>query len=305
MQNYFIKEKLDLFWWFVNERQSIWNKRFIEKLPYPWTSDKVLKEEHFTNVYRELDPGTLYVVKSILELNKPKPDKIFNNMIYRLIGREETFDFIGFQDLVSFNPKIFQSKLKDFRSSGKNVFTGAYLVSGYSNMGSKDKIENITKLFIKIHNNFDLFYNNIENSKTSEQVYTVIKSQDGFGNFLAYQVLVDLLYPLKCYQNKPLLPYSHNDWAIAGPGARKGIKLIIDGAVKISDLDVMKWLRSNQKNEFKRLDLKFPYLIKNKEKMEISLANIQNCLCEFYKYVKIKEGFGRGRRKFKTPFLVP
>jgi hypothetical protein len=292
-----IKEKLDLFWWFVNERQSIWNKRFIERLPYPWTSDKVLKEEHFTNVYRELDPGTVYVVKNILELNKPKPDKIFNNMIYRLIGREETFDSLGFQDLDSFNPDLFQSKLKDFRSSGKNIFTGAYLVSGYSSMGSKDKIENVTRLFIKMHDNFDLFYKEVENSKTSEQVYTAIKSQDGFGNFLSYQVLVDLLYPLKCYKNKPLLPFSHDDWAVAGPGAKKGIELITN--TKLSDLEVMRWLHKNQDKEFERLNLKFPYLINEKGKIiEVSLSNIQNCLCEFYKYVKIKEGFGRGRRKF-------
>ncbi|HEU5441542.1 MAG TPA: hypothetical protein VFU88_19820, partial [Ktedonobacterales bacterium] len=31
---------------------------------------------------------------------------------------------------------------------------------------------------------------------------------------------------------------------------------------------------------------------------ELSLANIQNCLCEFHKFVKIGEGTGRGRRKF-------
>lgn len=295
----FRNDRLNIFWWFICERQKIWHKRFVERAKPPWTKDLTMQKERFTNVYRELDPGTQYAIKNILESNAPKQDKIFNIMIYRLIGRSETHSAIGFQKLATFNYKNFERRLKEIRRKGIPVFTAAYTVSGYSKMGSKDKIENVSKIFENLQKNFEMFYAQIESSSNLQEVYDAIRSQSGFGNFLAYQVLVDLLYPLKIYGNKPLIPFSSDDWAVAGPGARKGIILLIRKESNASQLDVMRWLRDNQISEFKRLNLKFPFLKnENGENILISLANIQNCLCEFYKLFKIKNQLGRGKRKF-------
>ena len=107
------------------------------------------------------------------------------------------------------------------------------------------------------------------------------------------------MYPLKVYDNKSLLPYSHDDWAVAGPGAKRGISIISKEGKGLEDVDIMNWLRSNQHGEFRRLGLDFKYLTdEHGKQIDLSLANIQNCLCEFHKYIKIKEGKGRGRRKF-------
>ncbi len=297
---YFEVDRLNLFWWFIYERQSIWSRRFLDRLPPPWTEDNVMREERFTNVYRELDPGTQYVINEILETKAPKPDKIFNTMLYRLIGRSETHAALGFQRLATFDPEYLEHSLKGLRElKGIPVFTAAYMVSGYTLMGSRDKVENVARLFALLHSNFNKFYNCILSCSSSADVYDVIRSASGFGNFLAYQVLVDLLYPLKVYEWASLLPYSHDDWASAGPGAQRGITILLKEGMKADHLDVMRWLHFNQKVEFNRLDLKFPWRIDQDDKnVEISLANIQNCLCEFHKYVKISEGTGRGRRKF-------
>jgi len=292
----FQSERLYLFWWFVCERQKIWHKRFVEKTKPPWSEDPIMQKERFTNVYRELDPGTQYAIKNILEIDALKADKIFNIMIYRLIGKFETHAAVGFQRLSNFDGKIFAKKLKTIREKGIPIFTSAYTVSGYSKMGSKDKVENVARIFDKLHRNFHNFYRQIENCKSAEEVYNLICSQTGFGNFLSYQILVDLIYPLKF--SKPLLPFSHDEWASAGPGAKNGIKLLTKGTVD-SELEIMEWLRDNQESEFKRLGLNFPYLKdENGKEIKISLANIQNCLCEFYKYFKIKNNLGRGKRKF-------
>lgn len=293
-------EKLDLFWWFIHERQTIWYKRYVQKSKYPWTKDLVMQKERFTNVYRELDPGTQYAIKNILEINAQKSDKVFNIMIYRLIGKSETHAAIGFQKLKEFDPKLLETRLKHIRDvEKKKVFTAAYMVGGYSKMGSRDKIENIVRLFTSLQEDFNNFYKRIDSCKSSEEVYNVIRSVYGFGNFLAYQVLVDLLYSLKVYDYKPLLPYSHNDWSSAGPGAKLGISILIKSQVKTNNLEIMRWLHQNQDKEFKRLNLEFEYLKDQKgNKIGLSLANMQNCLCEFHKYVKINNGTGRGRRKF-------
>lgn len=299
MYTYFCSERLDLFWQFICERQSIWHRRFVQKLPPPWTNDPILRSERFTNIYRELDPGTQYVIKEILEKQAMKPDKIFNTMLYRLIGRADTHAQVGFQWLDTFNPEQLKSDLVRLRESGVPPFTAAYMVSAYINMGSRDKIENVVRLFTLLYQDMDRFYACIEASSSAAEVYEVLRSAHGFGNFLAYQVLVDLLYPLKIYEGAPLLPYSHDDWSSPGPGARRGIAMLLREDVRIDFLEVMRWLHCNQRTEFNRLGLDFPFLTNELgEAQDISLANIQNCLCEFHKYVKISEGTGRGRRKF-------
>lgn len=294
----FNQSRLDEFWNFITERQKIWYSRFVRKKLPPWTNDKVLCQNHFTNVYRELDPGTKYAIEHILELRKSKKDRIFNIMIYRLIGKEETHRYIGFQYVKKFDSTIFVNNLNEIKKQGMHPFTSAYMVSAYNSMGSKNKITNISRIFTLLKQNIDGFYYKLITAPSMEKAYKIISGQPGYGNFLSYQILVDLTYPLKTEGGIGLIDLPAGDWASAGPGARNGIKILLKTPF-VSDLTVMKWLRDMQREEFRRLMLAFPFW-KNEynPKGDISLSNIQNCLCEYYKYVKIKEGWGRGRRRF-------
>ena len=143
-------------------------------------------------------------------------------------------------------------------------------------MGSRDKVKNIARLFGKLHGIFDELYLSIERAKTSCEVYGLLKSVYGFGNFLAYQVLVDLSYPLKCYKNQPLLPFSQNDWASAGPGAQRGIMMLLRPDHRANHLDVMRWLQMNQREEFDRLKLGFEFI-----RNPIALESLQTIATSF------------------------
>ncbi|ELZ88253.1 hypothetical protein C453_01715 [Haloferax elongans ATCC BAA-1513] len=295
------EESLDLFWQFIGERQKVWYRRVVEGRPAPWTGDEILQEYRFTNVYRELDPGTQYVIQDILEEDASRRDKIFNVMIYRLIGRLETHEYLGFQSLDSFDAAEFEEQLKHRRDElGETVFTGAYMVSGYNQMGSSDKVENVAALFEEITDETTSF-DNILSTRSMKGAYDLIRSQPGFGNFLSYQVIVDLLYPVDYYDGGSVLPFSPDDWSSPGPGAQKGLNQLVTEFNGFTRLDVMRWLRQNQQKEFDRLDLEFPYLeTEDGGRLELSLANIQNCLCEFYKYHKILHSNGRARRCFRN-----
>ncbi|MFH1650447.1 MAG: nucleotide kinase domain-containing protein [Candidatus Woesearchaeota archaeon] len=294
------RESLDLFWRFIAERQAIWHLRFILKQKWPWTEDAVLRDNRFTNIYRELDPGTQYALNDILETDFPAKYKTFNIMLYRLIGKKETHKSLGFQRLESFSSSALSSGLKRVRESGEKPFTAAYLVAGYAQYGGKDKCENVANLFKIIHDDFDSIWKKLSSAQSMQEAYKIILNVPGFGNFLSFQVLVDLTYPLNCLNDKPLLNLDQNEWAAAGPGAKRGI-LLLDENAKISDeLRIMKWLQKNQKNEFSRLGIDFKYWTQNGKPIPISLPNIQNCLCEFHKYVKIKNNTGRARRKYHS-----
>jgi 5-hmdU DNA kinase-like protein len=293
---------LELFWTFVRERQLVWHRRHVECLPPPWTEDETLRTQRFTNIYRELDPGTQYVIHHVLNLDEPAPDRIFNVMMYRLIGRAETHAALGFQRLDTFSPEHMSQTLAHIRDvESKPPFTAAYMVSAYTNMGSRDKITNVTRLFTRLRDNFSQLYTRIEQASSLEQIHLALSKEQGFGNFLAYQTLVDLLYPLPMYGGRPLLPFSHDDWASAGPGAQRGVRLLLLPGARAEYLDIMRWLRVHQRAEFQRLGLDFPFLqAANGSEIEISLANIQNCLCEYHKYVKIRAGTGRARRRYNA-----
>lgn len=294
-------DAVDLFWEFIAERQQVWYRRVVKERPSPWTDDDILQEYRFTNVYRELDPGTQYVIQNILEVDAPRQDKIFNVMQYRLIGRLETHDYLGFQSLDKFDAREFETQLKRRRDNlGEAVFTGAYMVSGYNQMGSSDKVENVAALFEEITSDPEIF-DQVLAAESLEDAYDLIRSQPGFGNFLSYQVLVDLLYPVHYYDGNAVLPFSSDDWSSPGPGARKGLKQLIIEFNGFNRLAVMRWLRQYQQQEFDRLNLDFPYLeTEGGDRLELSLANIQNCLCEFYKYYKILHSNGRARRCFRN-----
>ena len=296
----FVPEQIDIFWQFIYKRQMIWEKRVKEGLSPPWTDDPILQKARFTNVYRELDPGTQYLREHILEAEAPDRDKIFNVMIYRLIGRKSTYQALGFQNLVQFDREEFVRRMKHIRTVGKGpVFSSAYIVSGYGGMGSHDKIENIGNLFDRLRSKFEELYSRILEARTAERVYQELRKMYGFGIFLAFQILVDLTYPIRRRNESSIVPFSNDEWAIAGPGARRGIYMLIREGTKVNELDLMQWLRANQRQEFLRLGIDFPYLENHEgSRIEISLSNIENCLCEFHKYEKIRQANGRGRRRF-------
>lgn len=293
-------DRLDRFFRFVRERQRVWHRRVVLGEDPPWTDDEVLRRHRFTNVYRVLDPGTQYALGEILGRAEPAPDRLFNLTCYRLIGRQETHAAVGFLRLDGFDADEFEIGLRSRRDRGVPVFTGAYLVAGYSGMGGSDKVENVARLFGEVADRFDGLYAEVEDASGPEAVYRAVRSLPGFGNFLAYQVLVDLLYPLPTHDGEAFLPFSPNEWAAAGPGAKRGLDVLLADDADRSDLDAMRWLWRNQAAAFDRLGVAFPWLRgADGKRIELSLADVQNCCCEFFKYEKVRTGSGRTRRRFR------
>lgn len=289
-------EELDRFWNFIAERQAIWHRRFVEASPQPWTKDLILQKNKFTNIYRELDPGTRYAMTQILEKEAPRPDRVFNIMMYRLMCSIPTYGGFGFHLLSEFEEHKFNNHLWSIYDSGEPVFGNAYLISPYSSMGSDLKYENVSRLFGQIHQDFEGFFRRLDSAPTMEKAFNVIHGMYGFGPFLAYQVLVDLLYPLQVEGGKGILPFSHNDWARLGPGAMRGFARLSSSQERLKGL---KWLRRSQREEFDRLGIRFPFLLDdNGNRIELTLANLQNCLCEFHKYRSIQDGTGKAQRLF-------
>ncbi len=289
------EENLRMFYWFVTERQEIWYRRNILKLPREeWTNDEILKKYKFTNVYRILDPGTYYLFDHIFNKGSKK-EQFFNVFVYRLFNRTETFGFIGFQTIDEYDKGKLLEKLTMMKNKGMKIFTSAFIVTGQKFAGSPYKYVNIVEVIDHVFRNLDDLYDEVTHADSMQECFEVISSVPGIGDFLGYQILLDLTY------NK-IVPFSEDgDWAVAGNGCKRGLRFIWPDLKAKDELDAMIFLRDNQFKYFEEFGLDFKFLHyywKDYPIKRISLSNIENCCCEFSKYMKAKTGQGRPRVRF-------
>ncbi len=297
------QNNLDMFFVFANERHNIWHRRFIEKLPREqWTDDPILKVTKYTNDYRELDRGTLYWLQNIGEpFQRQELDfktMLWRTIIYRLCNRIETFEEVGFPEHVNYDVEnlnnSYYQKLAIIADRGDPVLTSAHLScptpSGYT------KSEGLMFAIRSLYNNLDNLIINIKEAKTLKQVFEELKIVHCVGNFIAYEVLCDLMY----YQ---AIPFKEDDWANVGPGAYQGIRLIYPssavGKQKSKNTYArMQQLRDEQHQHFERLGIKFKFYEKF-TKGHLSLRSLEHLLCEFSKFWLQKHGLGKVRMILK------
>ena len=296
------QENVDLFYQLITERQNIWYKRFVLKQNPPWTQDKILQQYKFTNVYRILDPGTQMLFTDIFNQKTSDVDKLFNCFIYRIFNKIDTYRLNGFVKLEDFQIEDFLQRIKDFRAEGNTIFTSAFMVTGSIHLDTHDKVEKYCRVIQDIQRKLPLVYDVIKEKNLSmEDCHrTWSNNFDGIGKFLSYQIMLDAMYDR-------ILPYSENDWSFAFLGCARGLKYIfpnLDMNDDVKCLEAMRWLHEHQKEYLEPLNFKSlgAYELANGyvyDGTTISLSNIENCLCEFSKYMKTKLGEGRPRVLYK------
>jgi hypothetical protein len=292
VEEYFDSELLELYWRFIAERQAVYFRRGILGAPRSeWTDDPIIRTEFITNMYRELDPGTAYVLSDILTLPKPE-DRVFHVLMYRLMGSQADTHrrlIAATPTAKSFTTDKYLAALEGIEK-GK-LFGDAYRVAGYEKHGGATKAENVGIMFADIAKSIPSIYKDLKAATHAREAYEVIKSIEGFGEFLAHQVTVDLLYA-EPTTGDAVLPFGDDSWAFPGPGARNGIWTMLRPGIKPrSLLIVMEWLRDHQQEYFNQHGLEFPTLLNADGSQKwLSVCNIQSTLCEFYKYVRLWDG---------------
>ena len=297
-----VPENLEIFFRFLYERQSIWYNRFVLKLPRDeWTDDPYLTKSKYTNVYRELDRGTIWWFKyiaSILRVRKDfkkedrKKEVIWKTCVYRLLNKVETFDRIGVPTLNMFRQEDVRHRwfglIKSLLDADVKVWTSA-TITLQSNLKAT-RLENYQRILGRLLDNIDELANDIIATNSIEQVYKYLLKQYGIGPFTAYEIATDLAY-LKPFK------LDINEWANAGPGCKPGIKLIFPWASTNEEyLYCMKTLRDMQNRFFRKYKLDFMSIAYREE--FLNLRNIEHSLCEFRKYYSESKGIGRPRIKF-------
>jgi hypothetical protein len=302
-----IQEHLNEFYQFMFERHSIWVRRFIKKEPPPWTKDPILRDLKFTNIYRELDRGTMWynehIAKNYLAVRKPVPHEgdvglvgaemvlIWQTILYRLVNRVETFEAVGVPTLNNYDGEKFKAKLVALEDQGKSVFTSAHLTLPTKIIGGR-KIDKYIEVLDYVHEMIAELHQMIILCTTMKDLHEKLQIIPCVGPFIAYEVCTDLAMV-------GLTPFDEDQWANPGPGCKKGIRIIFPDPAYISLEGAIKKLRVEQEMHFKRLGLNFPYLTVNGKVKPLTLRAVEHSLCEYYKYWTVKRKAGKARMIFR------
>src|ERR1700747_1279568 len=86
-------DNVEKFFNFINERHNIFLSRF-DNYEQIYSFDPYITQFHYTNVYRELDRGTVWYIMNIAKRGHDGMGKFFDSLIYRIFNKIETYEAI-------------------------------------------------------------------------------------------------------------------------------------------------------------------------------------------------------------------
>lgn len=274
-------EVYDLYWKFAAERQTIFEKRQAG-VPAPWTHDPVLLAYKFCNVFRAADRVSQYLIRDVIYTDQQRTpaDAIFQIIAFRMFSRESTWD--GLIKLLGHAPVLndlasgdFERALSELKKTQSPIYTNAFILCATNAYGQGTKHLNHVELFKDMFFSHDIAHD-IVRAPSLEAVFTLLKAYPLIGNFMAYQIAIDLNY-------SEYVDFSENDFTKAGPGALRGIeKCFVDLGDYTPEQTIM-WMVAQQDSEFERLGLKFHGLYGRK----LHAIDIQGLFCETDKYARV------------------
>ncbi len=276
------EEALNNFWYWIRQREQI----RILKEKYPngieggYSHDPIFNTYHFCNVRREDDRGTKEIREVVLHYFPMEEDDVATisclptiYLMARLFNHAPTLARV--LESTDFGLSIEQAfqQLKDYRDKGNKIFNSAYVVS---TAGEKmDKIDYVLRLVLAAQRV-------IIPTDSLANAHAALSSIAGLGGtgFLAGQVVADLR------NDRYLVAAAANqDWCCPGPGSMQGLDFIFEQA-------------TTKGNFMSRIAILYDIMPDDIWVMELHAQDLQNCLCEFGKYVRLSNPRLKSRKRY-------
>lgn len=273
-----MSEMIDLLSYWIREREAVRVKKEAGK-PKPWSDDPVFQTVYFCNVRREDDRVTRWIRKNYT------PKVMGENYelamcVARIFNRPETLAAIK-PDVAMGRLSRVYGTLNNRLSRGEQVWSGAYLIS--TNGKKMDKLEYCINMLEDMKKLLKSMHHRELPGRSCQEYYQFIMKADGFGSFLAAQVVADL----KNTKDHPLADAA--DWytfSAPGPGSLRGLGWVLGGTITPASYQdaIVKVHRALPKDV--------------QELYRGNMQDLQNCLCEFDKMMRVRTGTGRSKRKY-------
>lgn len=290
------------YWRFACERQRIFFKR-LSGQQAPWTVDEILREYKFTNVYRILDRTSQFLVRDVqgLSLNKwSRNNLFFRTMLFKFFNRISTWRLLVSElgeepTCENFSSKRYGQILERTQAKGGRLYSAAYIMPS-GGRGTKFHRKYELHLWLLDRMIKDCLSERLAQSTSMEEGFSLLRSYQTIGDFLAYQYVTDLNY-------SHLTDYSESSFVVPGPGARDGLRKCFGRLDRGSEAAVIIRMAAAQKAVFYELGLNF----QNLGIRPLQYIDCQNVLCEVDKYSRVAHpqfSGNTGRMRIKQHFTA-
>ncbi len=269
----------DTYWRFAFERQEIFFRRLRGDVA-PWTSDSILREHKFTNVYRSTDRVSQFLIRDVIydsKYSQANDEVMFRILLFKFFNKIETWksivDAIGAPTWCDFDFETYAKILDRLMVENQRIYSAAYIMPpAFRNEPRKHRTHlRLLEMMMRDH-----LTNKLEQTPSMKHAFELLRSYSGIGDFLAYQFAIDINY-------SNVTNFSENDFTIAGPGARDGIRKCFTDLAGRSETDVIHFMIETQDEQFARLKLPFQNLFSR----PLHLIDAQNIFCEVSKYSRV------------------
>jgi len=290
-------EMLKQYEYWIKERYKIRYKKDVLKENAPWTSDEIFGSVKFTNVFREDDRATRWLIDNVCSnIDLSLETRIANCILFRLYNKWETCEKMG----VPLSTDVMVRDNKELRAFFTNlekndpdytIFTSAFNTGGMKaavgRLTGEEYIPMRPIAFME-HMIRDGVLDKIMSAENAHEVFLMLVAYSGIGEFLAYQMFVDFTY---CED----FMFSENEYTVAGPGCKMGIDFLFDDKAGMTYEECIFWIRDNQR---KLLDIDFDDLFKDREECDrcLNVMCIENSFCEFSKFVRCLQQVEEGKK---------
>lgn len=275
---------LDTYWRFAAARQQIFHRRLAGDAP-PWTDDPILARHRFTNAYRAADRVSQYLIRTVLYEGPQQPEEIlFRALLFRFFNRIDTWEALvhrlGPPTWSHFDGGRYRRVLDGLFATGAPLYSAAYIIPPPA-FGNARKHQN--HLALLEHMMRSGAPRQVAGARSLEDLFNTLRGYPSLGTFLAFQFAIDLNY-------SDMTDFQEQDFVVAGPGARNGIRKCFADTGGFGDADIMRIVAERQDCEFGRQDLLFQTLWGR----PLQLVDCQNLFCEVDKYARVAHPHVKG-----------
>jgi hypothetical protein len=281
-----------LFLYWIEER---WNIYCQKQGGYgkPWSKDSVFQQTYFCNVHRENDRVTKWIRENWTIEQVGSINYEFWMILARFLNWPDTLELVCssiVEDLDREDGQFtsLQKDMEDLAELGSKVWGNAYVITSHGMP--------IPKATYLCQHLLPDAYRALPALKAAGAVGTcgavagALQRITGIGSFLAGQVVADL----KNTKGHPLYDApDKKDFVVPGPGSIRGLNWWHVGSEKgpVNERNFSRYflVQGPRVQVDEVLKESIPY---------IDNQDLQNCLCEFDKYCRVKFGMGRSKRKY-------
>lgn len=299
------EERLHMYFETMYERQEIWYRRFVEKQEAPWTDDPILANYKFCNVYRELDRSSQWLIQNVILNPKTKlADKLFQIFVYRLYNKPEVFERIQLPTWYDYDQERFEADVEYYEQVfGSSTNSKAYCINTWISKGQTAGMANANIIIPSINLNLAKISKILHSNSSVEVLLTQLQKVAGIGKFLSHEWFIDLCYLLRYGAGETIkMKFDENSYTSAGPGAKAGVELIVQSRIKaekfIHELAELAPDYLSNFGQFKYVRWKPSIGYYVSEKPNLTLHTQEFWLCEYTKYWKMLNKYGKQRDSF-------